>query len=77
MSIDTKQYSRSVYSILNFLGDVGGLLSILLPIGSGFIALLDSLFERTLDEFLIAKVFLRSKELKESEQNIVASKRNQ
>ena len=41
MSLDTKQYTRSVYSILDFLGDVGGLLSILLPIGGAFISLLD------------------------------------
>ena len=49
MSMDTKQYNRSVYSILDFLGDVGGLLSILLPIGGALIALLDELFNRTLD----------------------------
>ena len=37
MSMDTKQYNRSVYSILDFFGDVGGLLSILIPIGGAFI----------------------------------------
>ena len=44
ISLDTKQYNRSVYSVLNFLGDVGGLFSILLPIGGAFIALLDEFF---------------------------------
>ena len=44
MSLDTKQYNRSVYSVLNFLGDVGGLFSILLPIGGALIALLDEFF---------------------------------
>ena len=59
MSMDTKQYNRSIYSILDFLGDVGGLLSILLPIGGAIIALLDELFKRTLDNFIIESVFLR------------------
>ena len=57
MSLDTKQYNRSVYSILDFLGDVGGLLSILLPIGGALIALLDELFKRTLDSYIIERVF--------------------
>ena len=57
MSLDTKQYNRSVYSILDFLGDVGGLLSILLPIGGAIIALLDELFKRTLDSYIIERVF--------------------
>ena len=51
--MDTKQYSRSVYSILDFLGDVGGLLSILLPIGDIFIAFIDEIFTRTLDSYII------------------------
>ena len=57
MSMDTKQYSRSVYSILDFLGDVGGLLSILLPIGGAFIALIDEIFSRTLDDYILKEVF--------------------
>ena len=57
MSLDTKQYNRSVYSILDFLGDVGGLLSILLPIGGAIIAMLDELFKRTLDSYIIERVF--------------------
>ena len=61
MSLDTKQYTRSVYSILDFLGDVGGLLSILLPIGGAIISLLDQLFDRTLDSYIISKVFLNEK----------------
>ena len=61
MSMDTKQYNRSVYSILDFLGDVGGLLSILLPIGGALIALLDELFNRTLDSYIIKQVFFNDK----------------
>ena len=56
-SLDTKSYKRSVYSILDFLGDIGGLLSILLPIGGALIALLDELLDRTLDSYIIKKVF--------------------
>ena len=61
MSFDTKQYTRSVYSILDFLGDVGGLLSILLPIGGALISLLDQLFDQTLDSYIISKVFFNDK----------------
>ena len=53
MSMDTKEFSRSVYSILDFLGDVGGLLSILLPIGGIIVASIDHLFDRTLYDFII------------------------
>ena len=67
MSLDTKQYSRSVYSILDFLGDVGGLLSILLPIGGAFISLLDELFDRTLDSYIVKKVFFKTEQSKKSE----------
>ena len=39
MELDTVQHIRSVYTVLDFLGDVGGLFSILLSIGSGFVTL--------------------------------------
>ena len=61
MSMDEKRYSRSVYSILDFLGDVGGLLSILIPIGGGIAAVLDYLFDRTLYYFIIKMVFFNRK----------------
>ena len=69
MSLDTKTYSRSVYSILDFLGDVGGLLSILLPIGWALIALLDVLFNLTLNSYIITKVFFDRKNSLKPEQN--------
>ena len=68
--MDTKQYNRSVYSILDFLGDVGGLLSILLPIGGAFIALLDELFDRTLDNYIITKVFFNKRQTNKSQQKV-------
>ena len=67
LSLDTKQYSRSVYSVLDFFGDVGGLLSILLPIGGAFISLLDALLDRTLDSYLVKKVFFKTELPKNSE----------
>ena len=59
--MDTKLYTRSVYSVLDFLGDVGGLFSILLPIGGTLIALLDEFFNQTLDSYIIEKVFYKKK----------------
>ena len=61
MSLDTKQYNRSVYSVLDFFGDIGGLLSIMLPIGGALVALLDEIFDRTLDNFIIQKVFFNKR----------------
>ena len=77
MSLDTKQYSRSVYSILDFLGDVGGLLSILLPIGGAFIAFLDELFNRNLDNYIITKVFFNRKKSKKPAKNAIFDEPNQ
>ena len=76
MSLDTKQYTRSVYSILDFLGDVGGLLSILLPIGGAFISLLDALFDRTLDSYIVKKVFFKTELTEKSGQNGTVDKQN-
>ena len=69
MSFDTKLYTRSVYSILDFLGDVGGLLSILLPIGGVIVAFLDYLFQQTLDDFIMKEVFPKINKPKKSEQS--------
>ena len=61
MSLDKVEYARSVYSLLDFLGDVGGLSSILLEIGLS----LGFLFSPVLDKFLATKIFkARSKEIK-------------
>ena len=70
--MDTKQYNRSIYSILDFLGDVGGLLSILLPIGGAIIALLDELLKRTLDNFIIQNVFFQKKQTDKTQKNFIA-----
>ena len=44
MSLDHVFYSRSIYSILDLLGDVGGLYSILLDIGCALVSTLSFLF---------------------------------
>ena len=37
MNLDVKQYSRSIYTALDLLGDVGGLLDALKSIGAVFL----------------------------------------
>lgn len=53
MSLDKLEYQRSIYSLLDFLGDVGGLNSILLEIGVSLGFFLASV----LDNFLASKIF--------------------
>ena len=53
ISLDTKLHNRSVYSILDFLGDVGGFLSILLTMGSWFIALVSLLSSSFLERHVV------------------------
>ena len=77
MSFDTKLYTRSIYSILDFLGDVGGLLSILFPIGGVIVAILDYLFDQTLDDFIMKEVFPKIKQTKKSEQSSTINIPNQ
>ena len=57
MSLDTVSYNRSIYSILDFLGDVGGLYSILLDIGSLFILIHTYFFGSLMHEFLTIRIF--------------------
>ena len=59
MSLNVKQHVRSVYSILDFLGDVGGLFSILLSIGSLVVSAY-SMISSPLEDFLSSKVFQSS-----------------
>ena len=53
ISMDTKQYSRSVYSVLDFFGDVGGLFDMLNLIGQVFISIFSVILGNGLDRFLI------------------------
>ena len=57
MSLNKRYHIRSVYSVLDFLGDVGGLLSILISIG-GVIINIFNMFTITLTEMsIIQRVF--------------------
>ena len=57
MSLNTVSYSRSIYSVFDLLGDVGGLYSILLDIGA-IIAMIPALvFGSSLDIFLSSAIF--------------------
>ena len=57
MSLNTQLHNRSVYSILDFLGDVGGLLSILLSIGALFVSLIHVFSKSFLERHVVNKVF--------------------
>ena len=57
MSLNTVSHNRSVYSILDFLGDVGGLYSILMNIGSLAILVPSFLFGSLMDKFLAKRIF--------------------
>ena len=57
MSLNTKHHIRSVYSILDFLGDVGGLLSILISIGGVIINTFYMCFLTLTEISVIQKVF--------------------
>lgn len=57
MSLNKRNHIRSVYSVLDFLGDVGGLLSILISIG-GVIINIFNMFVLTLTDLsIIQRVF--------------------
>ena len=52
MSLNEVSYNRSIYSILDFLGDVGGLLSILLDFGRILVMIPSFLFGSLLQKFI-------------------------
>ena len=57
MSLNKVLYSRAIYSVLDLLGDVGGLYSILLDIGSYVIAIVTFLFGSSMEKFLSSGIF--------------------
>ena len=61
MSLDEISHQRSIYSFLDFLGDVGGLYSILIDIGSIFLMLPAFAFGSGLHQFLMRNIFLTRK----------------
>ena len=57
VSLDTKLHNRKIYSGLDFLGEVGGLLSFLLTVGTWFISLMNVFSASFLERHVIQKVF--------------------
>ena len=59
MSLDTHEHTRSVYSILDLLGDIGGLYSILYSIGLLIIQMMPYVFGSSKFELLLQEgIFL-------------------
>ena len=75
MSLDEISHQRSIYSFLDFLGDVGGLYSILIDIGSIFLMLPAFAFGSGLHQFLMKNIFmtLKKENLSKSSEDDVAS----
>ena len=57
MSLNTVLYTRSIYSLLDFLGDVGGLYSILLSLGQILCGIPTLLYGSKLQKFLADNIF--------------------
>ena len=57
MSRNVQYHSRSIYSILDFLGDVGGLLGILEPIGGIIVSLFSFCFMSKMENFIMLNTF--------------------
>ena len=57
MSLNEIEYSRSIYSVLDLLGDVGGLYSIFLDFGNIIIATSTFLFGSLMDQYLKSSIF--------------------
>ena len=57
MSMDTKQHSRSIYSLLDFLGDIGGLHTNLLTSGCILTQIFTLVFGSFQQSFLIPRIF--------------------
>ena len=53
MSLDIINHNRAIYSILDLLGDVGGLLSILFDLGGIIVTLLGYLFGDKMNKYLV------------------------
>ena len=65
-------YKRSIYSVLDFLGDVGGLFSILITIGEIIVTIPTYLFGAQIEYYLIEHLFKRhNKKASNSELDII------
>ena len=63
----TLQHTRSIYSPLNFLGDIGGLTDALIGIGSALVYLFQLLSWNQLDSHLLKNIFEQDNSRKSAE----------
>ena len=57
MSMDIVNHSRSIYTVLNLLGDIGGLYSLLRRIGSSLLSFFTFMYGSKLHSRIIKKLF--------------------
>ena len=57
LSLDIIHHQRSVYSLLDLLGDVGGLLSMMMGLGNYLLMIVISLTDETLYRYIQELVF--------------------
>ena len=57
MSLDTVVHSRTIYNVFDWLGDIGGLMGILVSIGGFIMSLHTFSFGSKLDKLLIRNLF--------------------
>ena len=60
MSPEIVHHKRSIYTILDMLGDIGGLSDALFSIGGFFISFITAITGSQLDNFLVTNLFKRS-----------------
>ena len=62
MSSNVEIHNRQIYSILDLLGDIGGLFDALKAIASIFLSIIFTLTGNPIEEFLISLVYKRDDE---------------
>ena len=72
-SLDVVSHQRSIYSVFDFLGDIGGLGEILQLIGSGITAILLTISNISIDKKLVNLIFKHEHELT-NQSNLVNNK---
>ena len=67
MGIDRISYSRAIYGVWDFLGDVGGLYDMLRLLAEPILAIISVLVGSGLDRFLIRSLFKKEKNFRLNE----------
>ena len=64
MSLNIMSHNRAIYSVLDFLGDVGGLFDMLKLIGEVLISLMTMIFGSSLNKHMLEKLYRLDKQSK-------------